>query len=88
MKTLFLSVGVILTIALSSCGGGNDAAADAEKLCSCYKEATIDMTKMGDCEKLVDEMKAKYKEGTEEYKIVDERMEKCEQENESDGDGD
>lgn len=78
MKKVFFSVAVVAALALASCGGG--AKADGEKLCNCMKEAMKDMSKMGDCEKMGEEMEKKYPRDSEGYKEIDEIMDKCQDE--------
>jgi hypothetical protein len=78
MKKVFFSVAVVSALALASCGGG--AKADGEKLCNCMKEAMKDMSKMEECQKMGEEMEKKYPKGSDDYKVIDEVMDKCQEE--------
>lgn len=77
------------SIMIAACGGqSNNATEDATKLCECYKAGTKDVTKMGDCEKMEDELKTRYEKGSDDYKLIGEVMEKCEDEIKGETDGD
>lgn len=88
MKKAIIPAVLFSVFVFAGCGGGNSAEADANKLCDCYKEGMKDVTKMGDCQKIEDEMKEKYKKGTPEYETIDKIMEKCIDEVKGEVDGD
>lgn len=47
---------------LTSCGGGGDAKADAQKLCDCMTASMENPEKAEECNKLSEEMQKKYEE--------------------------
>lgn len=80
---------ILSAFAISACGGTtNNASEDATKLCECYKAGTKDVTKMGDCEKMEADLKTRYEKGSDDYKLIGDVMEKCEDEIKGENDGD
>ena len=62
MKRLFYTLAMVSVVALSSCGGGADAAGDATKLCECMDAAKADPSKAEECATMAQEFEDKYKD--------------------------
>ena len=60
MKKLLFGLTLVAAVGFTSCGAP-EFAEDGEKVCNCYSEAGEDAAKKEACDKMKDEMKAKYK---------------------------
>ena len=89
MKKLNYSILLSAILVITGCGANsNSASDDATKLCKCYQAGMKDVTKMGECEKMEAEIKTRYEKGSDDYKLIGEMMEKCEDEIKGETDGD
>lgn len=77
MKKVMFAALLAGGFALTSCGGGADPAADAEKLCDCMSAAAENPEKAEECSKLSEEFMAKYKDDIQATTTFAEVTSKC-----------
>lgn len=69
---------IVLAITAGACSRGDDPVSDAKKYCRCLEKAEQGpVTDMPKCFEIYDELKEKYAEKPEDWKVMEERMKEC-----------